>query len=47
MRVAKKLAGMVDLKKVPNDAFSRGRRRISGFVKSMFEASDAESVEGL
>ena len=48
LRVAKTLAGVVDLKRVPNDAF-----RVAGIscfvmsVMSMFEASDAESVEGL
>ena len=31
----------------PKWCFSRGRRRDFGFAKSMFEVSDAESVEGL
>ena len=47
VRVAKTLAGVVDLKRVRNDAFHVAGARISGFVKSMFEASGAESVEGL
>ena len=46
MRVAKTLAGVGDLKRLRNDAF-RVAGVISCFVMSMFEASDAESVEGL
>ena len=34
-------------KRVRNDAFRVASARISGFLKSMFEASEAESVEGL
>ena len=45
-RVAKTLAGVVDLKRVSNDAFRVAGARISCFAMSMFEASDAESVEG-
>ena len=45
VRVAKTLAGVVDLKRLRNDAFRVAR--ISCFVMSMFEGSDAESVEGL
>ena len=37
---------MVDLK-LRNDAFRAAGAVISRFVMSMFEASDAESVEGL
>ena len=47
MRVAKTLAGVVDLKRLRNDAFRVASARISCFVMSMFEAPDAESVEGL
>ena len=47
MRVAKTLAGVVDLKRVWNDSFCVAGAMISCFVMSMFEASDAESVEGL
>ena len=47
VRVAKTLAGVVDLKRVGNDAFRVAGAVISRFVMSMFEASDAESVEGL
>ena len=48
VRVAKTLAGVVDLKRVRNDGFRVASAGISGFVKSMFAASDAESVvEGL
>ena len=47
MRVAKTLPGVVDLKKLQNDAFRVAGARISFFVMSMFEGSDAESVEGL
>ena len=46
-RVAKTLAGVVDSKRVRNDAFRVAGARISCFVMSMFEASDAESVGGL
>ena len=45
MRVAKALAGVVDLKRVRNDAF-----RVAGISRclmSMFQASDAESMKGL
>ena len=44
VRVAKTLASVVDLK---NDAFRVAGAVISRFVMSMFEASDAESVERL
>ena len=47
VRVAKTLAGVVDLKRLRNDAFLVAGAGISCFVMSMFEASDAESVEGL
>ena len=47
MRVATTLAGAVDLKRLRNDAFRVAGARISCFLMSMFEASDAESVEGL
>ena len=47
VRVAKALAGVVDLKKLRNDAFLVAGAGISCFVMCMFEASDAESVEGL
>ena len=47
MRVAKTLAGVVGLKRLRNDAFRVAGARISCFVMSMFEASDAESVGGL
>ena len=47
VRVAKTLGGVVDLKRVGNDTFRVAGARISCFVMSMFEASDAESVEGL
>ena len=47
VRVAKTLAGVVDLKRLRNDAFRVAGARISCFVMSMVEASDAESVEGL
>ena len=43
----KKRGRVVDLKRVRNDAFRVAGARISGSVMSMFEASDAESVEGL
>ena len=44
-RVAETLAGVVGLKSVRNDAFRVAGAKISCFVMSMFEASDAESVE--
>ena len=47
VRVAKTLAGVVDLKGLRNDAFRVAGARISCFAMSMFKASDAESVEGL
>ena len=47
MRVAKTWAGVVDLKRLRNNAFRVAGAGISCFVMSMFEASDAESVEGL
>ena len=47
VRVAKTLAGVVDLKRVWNDAFRVAGAGILWFVMSMFEAFDAESVEGL
>ena len=47
MRVAKTLAGVVDLKRLRNDAFRVAGARISCVAMSMFEAFDAESVEGL
>ena len=47
VRVAKTLAGVGDLKRVGNDAFRVAGAVISRFVMSMFEASDAETVEGL
>ena len=47
VRVAKTLAGVVDLKRLRNDAFRVAGARISCFAMSMFEAFDAESVEGL
>ena len=47
VRVAKTLAGVVDFKRVWNDAFRVAGAMISRFVMSMFEASDAETVEGL
>ena len=46
VRVAKTLAGVVDLKRVRNNAFRVAGAMISRFVMSMFEASDAETVEG-
>ena len=45
-RVAKTLAGVMDLR-VRNYAIRVAGARISRSVMSMFEASDAESVEGL
>ena len=47
VRVAKTLAGVVDFKRVWNDAFRVAGAMISRFVMSMFEVSDAETVEGL
>ena len=47
VRVARALAGVVDFKKVRKDVFCAVGAGRSGFVMSMFEASDAESVEGL
>ena len=47
VRVAKTLAGVVDLKRLGNDAFRVAGARISRFAMSMVEAFDAESVEGL
>ena len=47
VKVAKTLAGVGDLKRLRNDAFRVAGARISCFVMSMFEASDAESVEEL
>ena len=47
VRVAKTLAGVGDLKRLRNDAFRLAGSMISCFVTSTFEASDAESVEGL
>ena len=49
VRVAETLAGVVDLKRVRNrnDALRVAGTRVSRFVKLMFQASDALSVEGL
>ena len=47
VRVARTLAGVVDLKRLRNDAFRVAGAGISCFAMSMLEASDAESVEGL
>ena len=47
VRVAKTLAGVKDLKRLRNDLFRVAGAVISRFVMSMFEASDAETVEGL
>ena len=47
VRVAKTLAGLVELKRLRNDAFRVAGAGISCFLTSMFESSDAESVEGL
>ena len=47
MRVVKTLAGVVDLKRVWNDAFRVAGAVISRFVMSMCEGCDAESVKGL
>ena len=43
----KTLAGVVDLKRVRNNAFRVAGAVISCFAMSMFEASDAESAERL
>ena len=43
----KTLAGVADLKRVQNDDFDVAGARISCSVMSLFEADDAESVEGL
>ena len=43
----KTLAGVADLKRVHNEAFRVAGAGTSCSVMSMFEASDAESVEGL
>ena len=45
VRVAKTLAGVVDLKRLGNDAFRVAGARISCFAMSMVEASDAESAK--
>ena len=45
--VLKCVAGVGDLKRLRNDAFRVAGAMISCFLLSMFEASDAESVEGL
>ena len=47
VRVAKTLAGVGDLKRLRNNAFRVAGAMISRFVMSMFEALDAETVEGL
>ena len=47
MRVAKTLAGVVDCKRGRHDPFRVAGAGISCSVMSLFEASDAESVEGL
>ena len=47
MRLAKTSAGVVDLKRVRNDAFGMAGARISCFVRLMFHVWDAQSVEGL
>ena len=47
MRVAKTLAGVVDLKRLRNDVFRVAGAGVSCFQMSMCEGSDAESVEGL
>ena len=47
VRVAKTLAGVGDLKRVWNDAFRVADAMILRFVTSMFETSDAETVERL
>ena len=47
VRVAKTLAGVVDLKRLRNNAFRVAGAMISRFVMSMFDALDAETVEGL
>ena len=47
VRVAKTLAGVVDLKRLRNNAFRVAGEMISRFVMSIVEALDAETVEGL
>ena len=47
VRLAKTSAGVVDLKRVRNDAFGMAGARISCFVRLMFHVWDAQSVEGL
>ena len=47
MRVAKTAAGVVDFKRARKDAFCVAGAGISGIDMSMFEALDAEPVEGL
>ena len=47
VRVAKTLAGVVDLKRVWNDGFRVAGAGILWFLMLMFEAFDAETVEGL
>ena len=46
VRVAKTLAGVVDLKRLRNDAFRVAGAMILCFARSMFLASDAETVGG-
>ena len=47
VRVAKTLAGVVDLKRLRNDAFRVAGAMISRFAMSMFQALGAETVERL
>ena len=47
VRASKTVAGVVDLNRVRNDAFRVAGAGISCSVMSMFEASDAETVEEL
>ena len=47
VRVSKTLAGVVDLKRLRKDAFRVAGAGISCFATPVFEAPDAESVEGL
>ena len=47
VRVAKTLAGVGDLKRLRNNAFRVAAAMISCFAILMFEAFDAELVEGL
>ena len=47
VRVAKTLAGVVDLKRLGNDAFRVAGARILRFAMLMVETFNAESVEGL